>query len=63
MRRLSKFLGKDYNDEFLQQVCDITNFEKMKELKGDSSIKAEDGRPVMYRKGKDHYVYIVDMHL
>ncbi|CAG5116931.1 unnamed protein product [Candidula unifasciata] len=52
VRRLSEFLGRDYSDEFLQQVCDFTSFESMKKLKADLTFKTKEGESVMYRKGQ-----------
>ncbi|CAL1541549.1 unnamed protein product [Lymnaea stagnalis] len=52
VRRLSQFLGFSYPDDFLKQVCDITDFSTMKARKGDKSFKNKQGQPVMYRKGQ-----------
>lgn len=53
VKRLSEFLGHQYPDDFLQQICRATEFEVMKKIHGGKSFKTPDGEPVMYRKGKN----------
>ncbi|XP_035828386.1 sulfotransferase 1C1-like [Aplysia californica] len=50
VKRLSKFLGKDYDDEFLQAVIKAASFDNMKKEK--MSTFQDDGGHIMYRKGK-----------
>ncbi|XP_012943702.1 sulfotransferase family cytosolic 1B member 1 [Aplysia californica] len=50
VKRLSKFLGKDYDDEFLQAVIKATSFDNMKKEKKHSFT--DDKGTIMFRKGK-----------
>ncbi|CAG5124238.1 unnamed protein product [Candidula unifasciata] len=50
LRRLSKFLGKDYNDTFLESLVKATSFDAMKRQKGD--VISDSSGSIMYRKGK-----------
>ncbi|XP_055861149.1 sulfotransferase 1A2-like isoform X3 [Biomphalaria glabrata] len=52
VRKLSEYLGFSYQDDFLQNICDLTDFSAMKKRKGPNSFKNKDGNPVMYRKGE-----------
>ncbi|XP_055863260.1 sulfotransferase 1A1-like [Biomphalaria glabrata] len=52
LKRLARFLGHDYSDDFLRQVMHMTTFESMKERKGPASFQDDNGRPIMYRKGQ-----------
>ncbi|XP_059149159.1 sulfotransferase 1B1-like [Physella acuta] len=52
VKRLSEFLGHQYADDFLQQICCATEFAVMKKVHGEKSFKTPDGEPVMYRKGQ-----------
>ncbi|XP_005110478.1 sulfotransferase 6B1 [Aplysia californica] len=49
-RRLAKFLGKDYEDDHLQQVIKATSIETMREQKG--FLYSDNSGAIMFRKGK-----------
>jgi len=50
LRKLSKFLGKDQDDEYLQRVIEATKIDNMRSVK----VKADGNKmgSAMYRKGK-----------
>ncbi|XP_012944632.1 sulfotransferase 1C4 [Aplysia californica] len=50
VRKLAKFLGKNYDDDFLQKVINATTMENVQKKK-DIKDKDKSG-PIMYRKGK-----------
>ncbi|XP_041378163.1 sulfotransferase family cytosolic 1B member 1-like [Gigantopelta aegis] len=51
VKKLSQFLGKDYNETFLKNVCEACRFQTMRKSKGHLELN-EKGNPVMYRKGE-----------
>ncbi|XP_046584489.1 sulfotransferase 1B1-like [Haliotis rubra] len=51
IRKLAKFLNAEKSEEFYLKVKELTSFNTMKEKKG-SFFQADDGSPVMYRKGE-----------
>ncbi|XP_005110477.1 amine sulfotransferase [Aplysia californica] len=50
VRKLAKFLGKDYDDEFLQKVINATTMENV--IKQKDILHKDKSGPIMYRKGK-----------
>lgn len=51
-RRLAKFLGKIYSDEFLEGVARATSIEAIKIKKGEKGAKTDSGDLIFYRKGE-----------
>ena len=49
VKKLSKFLEKDYDDAFLSEVMEATKIDKMRELKSKNTGTKQG--PRMYRKG------------
>ena len=57
MKKIAKFLGKDYSDEFYQQVVDACQIDKMRTKKVETApedVKAlsPEGYTIYYREGR-----------
>ena len=57
MKKIAKFLGKDYSDEFYQQVVDACQIDRMRAKKVETApadIKAlsPEGYNIYYREGR-----------